>query len=1072
MRRFRRLIALAVAAALTPMSLLAQEAATVTGRVTNQQGQPESAVLVRIESLNVGTTTGPDGTYRLVVPGARVPSGAVQIAASRQGLATQSASVALRPGAAVTQNFTMTPAAILLEGVVVSALGIERERSQLGTAQQQISTEELNVTRPQSVVNQMQGKVSGVQIAGGIQGGSNYVVIRGGSSITGNNSPLFIVDGIPVSNRSRATTTGSYVGGGSANVNLLGNGYDYGNAISDLNPEDIATLTVLKGPNAAAIYGSRAANGAIVITTKRGAAAAATGRIQTELTTTISRERPSHLPDFQNQYGQGSAGAYAITADQSWGPRLDAGLLICQFDSPRDANGVCQPTPWVSQPNNVSDFFDTGTSIATTLAASGGTERANARLSLGYDNVAGYVPNNSFTKYSALLNAGVQVTSRLNATASAQYFRNEGLNRPGTGYNGSIMQQFFWFGRQVNINNLRDYQRGGAANGGPVTREYNWNYNYHNNPFWIQYENQIEDRRDRFVLSGTASYELAEGVNATLRSGSDIFSFNAQQQYPRGRLGAAFTDQNFNGGFVLIDDYSNEHNSELLLTANRDLNSSIAINALAGAGIRREYLTVRTAQTTGILVPGLYNLSNAAITPTLAQFLNERHVNSAFGSLSATYNNWLTVEGTARNDWSSTLPRGANSYFYPSLSTSLVLTEALPGLRSNALSFVKLRGSIAQVGSDAAPYQLQTVYLGNPTQFNGQSQFSLSNVLANQQLKPEITTSTEGGVELEFFHGRAILDATVYHKSTRDQVMQVSIAPTSGFTAQSINAGRLDNKGFEALLSVTPVDLANGFRWNTTFNFARNRSEVVELYPGVDAIVLGQGLWAEARIESRPGRPAQGIYANLFARDSATGKLLTSGGMPFTDNANPHQYVGTVQPDWTGGWNNELTFRNMSFGFLFDIKQGGKVVSYTNKIGNYSGVLASSLLGRETDYESPGILVDGIDVVTGAQNTIRVSPEDYFQAGSWFYTVEPYIYDASYVKLREVRLGFDLPQRWTGRLNTQNINIALTGRNLLTWTDVPNVDPEFAYSSGNVQGLEYAIPATPRSIGVSVRIRP
>jgi TonB-linked SusC/RagA family outer membrane protein len=1071
MRRFRRLIAFVVGAALAPLALAAQESATISGRVTNQQGQPEAAVLVRIESLNVGSTTGADGTYRLVVPGARIGTGAVQITATRQGLATQSASIVLQPGAALTQNFTLAPSAILLEGLVVTALGIERERSQLGTAQQQISTEDLNVTRPQSIVNQMQGKVSGVQITGGIQGGSNHIVIRGGSSLTGNNAPLFIVDGIPVSNRSRATTTGSYVGGGAANVNLLGNGYDYGNAISDLNPEDIASVTVLKGPNAAAIYGSRASNGAIVITTKRGASAAATGRIQTEFTTTMSRERPSHLPDFQNRYGQGSAGQYAITADQSWGPRLD-GRLICQFDSPRDAAGACQPTPWVANPNNVSDFFDTGTSIATTLAFAGGTERANARLSLGYDRVEGYVPNNSFAKYSALLNAGVQVTSRLNASASAQYFRNEGQNRPGTGYNGSIMQQFFWFGRQVNIDNLRDYQRGATANGGPVGREFNWNYNYHNNPFWIQYENAIEDRRDRMVLSGTASYELADGVNATLRSGSDIFSFSAQQKYPRGRLGAAFTDQNFAGGFVLIDDYSNEHNSELLLTANRAVHSNVTVNALAGAGLRREFLTVRTAQTTGILVPGLYNLSNAAITPTLGQLQNERHVNSTFGSLAATYANWLTIEGTARNDWSSTLPRGANSYFYPSLSTSMVLTEALPGMRNDVLSFVKLRGSVAQVGSDAAPYQLQTVYLGNPTQFRGQSQFTLSNVLANQELRPEITTSTEGGIELEFFHGRAILDATLYHKSTRDQVMNVQIAPTSGFTAQSINAGRLDNKGFEALLAVTPVELANGFRWNSSFNYARNRSEVVELYPGVDAIVLGQGLWGEARIESRPGRPAQGIYANLFARDSATGKLLTSNGMPFTDTNNPHQYVGTVQPDWTGGWNNELSFRNVSFGFLFDIKQGGRIVSYTNKIGNYSGVLASSLLGREADFADPGVLVDGIDVVTGQPNTTRVSPEAYFQAGSWFYTVEPYIYDASYVKLREMRLGFDVPQRFTSRLNAQSINIALTGRNLITWTDVPNVDPEFAYSSGNVQGLEYAIPATPRSIGLSVRIRP
>ena len=1058
MRRVSRLIALVIAAAIAPLQLSAQEGATVSGRVTDAQGAPEAGVSVRIQTMGIGATTDAEGAYRLVIPAARVGTGSTaQISASRQGLGTVTRTLTLAPGAALIQNFTMQAQALLLEDVVVTALGVERERSQLGTAQQTVDTEDLNVTRTQSVVTQMQGKVSGVQITGGgAPGGSNNIVIRGGSSIAGNNQPLFIVDGIPVSNRNR--------GGG------LGNGVDYGNAISDLNPEDIATLTVLKGPNAAAIYGSRAANGAIVITTKSGGAAAAAGRIQTEITTTVSRERPSVLPDFQNRYGQGAAGGYAMTADQSWGPQLD-GRIICQFDSPRDAGGACinGGTPWVAHPDNVARFFGTGTSVNTTVSASGGTERANARLSLGYDHVDGYIPNNSFEKYTALLNASVQVTPRLNATASAQYFRNEGLNRPGTGYNGSIMQQFFWFGRQVDIESLRDYQRGGAANGGPVAREFNWNYNYHNNPFWIQYENAVEDRRDRIVVSGTASYQLAQGVDATLRSGSDIFTFNAFQKYPAGRIGAAFANPNWNGGFATIDDYSNEHNSELLVTLDRDLNSSVRVNALAGAGIRREHLTARTTQTTGLLVPGVYNVSNAAITPTLGQAISERHVNSAFGSVAATYNGWLTVEGTARNDWSSTLPSGANSYFYPSLSTSVVLTEALPQLQNDILSYVKLRGSIAQVGSDAAPYLLETVYNGVNTQFAGQSQFTLSDVMANAQLKPEITTSSEFGVELEFLHGRAVVDATVYNKQTRDQIFNVPISPTSGFLAQAINAGRLDNRGFEALVSVTPVE-RDDFRWTSSFNYARNRSEIVELYPGVDAILLGSGLWGEATIESRVGRPAQGVYAKMFARDSATGRLLTRDGHPFGTGV--LEYVGTVQPDWTGGWSNELTFRGVSLGVLFDFRQGGKVVSYTNKIGEYSGQLASTLRGREADWNNPGIVVDGIDVETGQPNTVNLTSEEYFQGNGLFDVAEGFIYDASYVKLREMRLGFDLPSRWVGRLNAQSINLSITGRNLFTWTDVPNVDPEFAYSSGNFQGIEYAIPANSRSIGVSVRIRP
>jgi TonB-linked SusC/RagA family outer membrane protein len=1020
----------------------------VTGQVVNAETRaPMPGVQVLVRGTTVGTLTDASGNFVLN----NVPAGATTLMVTSIGFRSAEAAI---EGDVV--NVALQPAAVQLEGLVVTALGIERERSQLGTAQQQIRTEDLNVTRAQSVVNQLQGKVSGVQITGaGTQGGSNNIVIRGSSSIAGNNQPLFVVDGIPVSNQNRGigTTQGR---------SLLIEGWDYGNAIADLNPEDIETVTILKGPNAAAIYGSRAANGAVVITTKRGAAAG--GGIRTELTTTYTFERPSILPDFQNRYGQGAEGGYVFTADQSWGPRLE-GQPICQFDSPR-VNGQCQPTPFVANPNNVRDFFETGRSSQTTIAVSGGTERANARLSVGYDNIDGYVPNNTFQKYSALLNGAVQVNDQLNVTGTVQYIRNDARNRPGTGYLNSIMQQFFWFGRQVDINSLRQYQQGAAANGGPLTREFNWNYNYHNNPFWLQYENPVEDSRDRFIATGTVSYDLADGVTATLRGGSDIFNFTAEQLYAPGNLN--WTDPNFYGGFNFINDYNNEHNSELLLTANRNLLPNLQVNALGGAGIRREYFRAQTQRTAGLTVPGIYNVSNAAITPTLTREVTERHVNSAFGSLAFTWNRWLTLEGTARNDWSSTLPRGENSYFYPSVNTSIVLTEAIPALRNNVVTFAKIRGGVAEVGNDATPYQLRTTFQGQAQQFQGQAQYTLNDQLANAQLRPEITRSSEVGLEMEFFNGRAFFDASLYDQSTRNQIFNVPVSPTSGFLSQWINAGLVNNRGVEALVGVTPVDLANGFRWTTTFNFGRNKSKIEELYPGVDNFLLGNGLWG-ARLQAQVGQPMGAIYGAVFARDEESGKLLTDGGFPYTEG--PWQYLGSNQPDWTGGWNNELNFRSVSLGVLFDVRRGGKILSYTNMVGDYSGVLASSLRGREVDWDNPGILVDGIDVETGQQNTIRVSAEEYFQNAS-IGIAEPYVYDASFVKLREMRLGFDLPARWTGRVGTDNVNIAVTGRNLLTWTDVPNIDPEFAYSSGNFQGIEYAIPANPRSIGVSVRIRP
>jgi TonB-linked SusC/RagA family outer membrane protein len=1049
MRKVSRLIALLLAVALGPATLLAQEAVTVSGRATDAQGEPAAGVSVRIEALGIGATTGPDGAYRLVIPGARVTAGqSVQLSASRQGLGTVTRAITLQPGASLEQDFSMAAQALMLEGLVVSALGVERERSELGTAQQAVTSEDLNTTRTQSVVTQMQGKVSGVQITGGgTQGGSNSIVIRGSNSIAGNNQPLFIVDGVPVANRNR--------GGG------LSSGYDYGNAISDLNPEDIATVTVLKGPNAAALYGSRAANGAVVITTKKGTAAGNT--IRTEFTTSLTTERPSILPDFQDRYGQGAGGKFLNTADQSWGPQLD-GRLLCQFDSPRNAAGECQPTPWVANPDNVSRFFETGVTSSTTLAFSGGTERANARLSFGYDNIDGYIPNNAFQKYTTALTGAVQVSGRLNVTGSLNYMRNTARNRPGTGYNQSILEQFFWFGRQVDTESLRDYARGGAVNGGPAAREFNWNYNYHNNPFWIQYENEVLDSRDRLLVQGTATYEVADGVNATLRSGSDLYTFRAQQNYAQGYIN--FTNPSYGGGFAFVDDYNNEHNTELMVTADREVVPGLQLNAMLGGGIRREYYSAKTQSTTGITVPGIYNVANAAVAPTLSQLVSERHVNSTYGSLAATWNNWLTLEATGRGDWSSTLPESENGYFYPSLSASAVLTEAIPSLAAGPLTYAKVRASVAQVGNDASPYQLRPTYTGVAQQFDGQPQYTLGDVLANARLRPEITRSNELGLELEFLDGRFFADATYYDKRTRDQIFTVPISPASGYSHQAINAGEVSNRGFEALVGLTPID-RDGLRWSTTFNWARNDSRVNALTEGVDTYIIGNGLFADSRLEARVGKPLGAIYGTVFARDDQ-GRLLTRNGLPFSDGT--FQYLGSIQPDWTGGWSNELTYGPWQFGMLFDMKRGGKIVSYTNAVGEYSGVLESSLRGREVDFDDPGILVNGIDAKTGLPNTTHVTSEKYFQG--WFPIIEPYVYDASYVKLRELRLGVDLPQRWARRLGSESVNVMLTGRNLLTWTDVPNIDPEFAYSSGNFQGIEYAVPANPRSIGITVRVTP
>lgn len=1050
----RLLVPVAGLLGFAPLALRAQEATNVTGTVTSSQAPVEN-VTVSIPELRLGGSTDQAGRYRIIVP-ASANGRTVVLVARRIGYAPDSARVTLG-GGLVVQDLQLRAQATQLTSVVILGIGQSRPKSEVGTAVQTVSSADLNVTKSMNLVEQVQGKVSGVQITGaGTPGGSTNFIIRGQNTFASNNQPLFVVDGIPVSNANR--------GGG------LGNGYDFGNAISDINPEDVESMTILKGPNAAAIYGSRAQNGAVVITTKKGAASA--GKVMTDASLLYTFEHPGRIPDFQNKYGQGSGGEFEFGdgaggglndgLDQSYGPKLD-GRMIHQFT---DGPDVSKKSPFVAHPDNVKDFFNTGHTLSSTVGVSGGGERANARMSIGNDNVAGYVPNNSFQKTTGLLTGNLQVNSKLSTTATLGYTRANGKNRPGTGYGNSILEGYFWFGRQVDVHALRNWQQTGAANGGPANREFNWNYNYHNNPYYVQEASNLMDTRDRFTIQGSGNYKFADWLSATVKSGSDIYRFGIDQRFPSAFLNTSYVNPSYNGGFLFINDYNNENNTSLTLNADRSVTSDIHMTAMLGGNLRREQFNTTSQQTTGLTVGGIYNPSNAAISPTLGQTLNRRSMNSTYGSASATFRGFWTVEGTGRNDVSSTLPKNQNSYFYPSVASSLVLTEAVPALRSNVLSFLKLRGGWAKVGNDTDPYRLLTTFAGNSNKFGGRSQFSLGDQLLEPNLKPEITKSTEFGLETGFLDGRASIDLSFYDKRTENQIYLVPVSPTSGYSQKLLNAGEMQNKGFEALFTVSPVQMTN-FDWTANLNFSQNRNHVVSLAGGVDRIVLGNGLFGDVRVEATKGKPYGAIWGGGFARDDQ-GRILTSGGIPFPTDT--FVYLGSIQPKWTGGMTNQFRYKALSMGISLDIRRGGQIMSYTNLVGNYSGVLKTSLRGREIDWNKPGIVVKGIDEATGKANTDTVTAEAYFQ--NIFGIVEPYVYDASYTKLREVRVGFEVPSMWAERFSLSGMSIAIVGRNLALWTDVPNIDPEFAYSSGNFQGIEYALPGNTRSFGFNVRITP
>lgn len=1091
-RHLRRAVAVAsTLLGLVPAVARAQ-GTTISGRVTNEAQSPVQGVSVSIAALGAGAYSDAQGRYSFTVPSTRASGQSVTLTARRIGFVAKSVSITLS-GSSITQDFALVSAPTELTGVVVTALGIEKEKSQLGTAVQQVSNADLTQSKAMNVIDQIEGKVSGVQITGsGTPGGSSYITIRGANSITGDNSPMFIVDGVPISHRDR---------GASAN-----SGFDFGSAINDLSADDIETMTVLKGPNAAALYGSRAANGVVLITTKSGKNSG--GRMRTDMNSFYTFESPSKLPTYQNQYGQGAGGEFLYIdgisggvndgADQSWGPMLDGRSSGCIFKpgfsgGPGIANqydnsvpckqfNAVNGGPWIAHPNNVEDFFQTGHTASVNVAVSGGTDRANGRLSVGSDNNLAYIPGTYLQKTNAMLSGNLQVSDRLSTNASVQYVRNGGRNRPGQGYANSILESFVWFGRQVDMNVLKaNWQQPASLNNGPPGREFNWNYDFHNNPFFLMQGNPENDTRDRLIGNLGATYKLADWLNFTARTGSDWYRLNINQDWSPADITGAPVNPAYNGAFNLTNEYNNETNGEALLTANKQL-SRFSLSGTAGGNIRKELYNSASVSTTGISAPGIYNTSNAAVALVNNQTESRRQVNSAYGSAGFTYNGWWSVEGTARNDWSSTLPKGQNSYFYPSVNTSVVLSDVMPALKIGPVTYIKLRGSVAQVGNDASPYQLRTVYSGLSSQFKSQPQFTLSNTIADAALKPELTKSTEGGVEISLVNGRIDLDASYYNKQTRNQIFPVTISPANGFNQTTINAGLVKNEGFEALLSVIPLQMANGFQWNSSFNFSKNASKVVTLSPGVSSIILGSVWYVDVR--AIEGKAYGALFGNAYARDAATGQIYTDGGL--TVSSSTKKILGNIQPDWVGGWSNQFTYKAITVSGLLDIHKGGSLWSVTNWFGDYAGVLKSSLNGRQVDWNNPGVVVKGIDITScpnpalaastgacpgGKANTDTVTSEQYYQ--NIFPVNEGYVYNDSYMKLRELRVGIDVPQRWSNKLHASALNISFTGRNLYTWTNVPNVDPEVSYSNqAGTQGEEYASIPNTRSVGFSVRITP
>ncbi len=1019
----------------------AQELRTVSGTVTIQgTEQPLPGVQVFVQGTRIGTLTNSQGNFSLTLP-----TDSEVLVFAYLGYKTSEVPIS------ANMEVGMEIEALGLEGITVTALGLRREKATLGYSVQDIQGDEIAAIPEVNLVNSLQGNIAGVNVTNaGPTGGSARIVIRGASSIAGNNQPLFVIDGFPVDNWASKRGNG---------------GIDYGNAVGDIDPSNIENISVLKGPAAAALYGSSAANGAVVITTKSGTGSPGGGLGMTA-TVSYTAETPLKLPDYQNLYGQGNGGEFKFVdgnkggindgVDESWGPRLD-GRPIDQFTGP----GM----PWVAHPNNVRDFWDVGKTLHTNVAISRAAENSNIRLSVANMNLAGMMPGMKMNRLTLGLKGGAEITDRLRANASVSYIDSDNENRPGTGYtDDNPMQAFTWFGRQVDTEALRNYRcTGDEPTPCIIGGQYNWNYNYHNNPFWGSLVNKNFDEKDRLLSNADLTYQVNDWITATGRIGRDW------SRDHRKRVVEVHSLDNPDGGFGENTIYRSLTNADLLVSATRQLLPDITMDVTAGAHMATFKHETSDVGVTKLTVPGLFTIDNDAGTVNPTDRLTEWETRSVSGSVSLNYRGWWNVDVTGRNDWSSTLPEGSNAYFYPSVSSAFVFTDALD-MSSDLFSSGKIRASWTRVGNDAGPYQLASVY-GSLQAWGGVPMFQVPNELPNEALKPEETTAWEVGADLGFFNERLGFVVTYYDRSTKNQILGVEISSTTGYNNQRLNAGEIRNHGVEVLLKAMPLRLDNGFRWNVTMNWSKNNSEVVDLYGDLKTLRLG-GQWS-MNVEARKGEPYGLFYGNGYLTDEQGRWMLDSSGRPQRDTN--RSILGNYNPDWLGGIQNRFSYGSFDLSVLVDGQRGGDIFSITNWFGEYAGVLKSTLRGRENDFCDPGIVVDGVlpdgSINGDGVDDVSVCPRLYFHRN--YGNQASAIFDATYIKLRELRLGYQLPSSWVARLGFSSGSIALIGRNLYLWSpNAPNIDPETAFDNSNVQGLESGQFPSARSIGITFTITP
>lgn len=1051
---------------------------TVTGKVTaKDDGLPLPGVSVRVVGTTTGTQTAADGKFVLN----NVPAGA-KISFSFIGYNTETVD-----GSGSVINAVLTTSAKQLgEVVVTGALGITRTHNQESYAAQQVAGDEVSKQRSSNFVDGLSGKVSGLEIKqNNTLGGSTNVILRGYKSITGNNQALFVIDGVPIGNE-QTNSSDQQAGGG---------GFDYGSPVTDINPDDIESIEVLKGAAATALYGSRGSNGVIQITTKKAKKGL---NVTINSTVSVSEIDKSTFPQYQKQYGAGYAQYFnqgdifgnpnaqvAPTGDDaSNGTKFDPNLMIYQWDAfdPTSPN-YGKATPWVAAKNDPTTFFRKPVSTEQSISVANGGETGSFKLGFTKDIENGTVPNSNLDKNLFNLAATYKLTPKLTVGGAINFNNTSAVGRGGTGYDGSnsdnrnVMTGFRqWWETNVDVQELKAaYLRTGQNVSWNMADPIDGNTSpaYWNNPYWVVDHNYESDSRNRWIGNVNLNYQATPWLNLMVRTSIDTYSSLEEERYDVGSIGVPYysrTNENYS-----------ETNYDFLATFNKNLGKDFTLKALVGANIRRDYDDRISASTNnGLIVAGLYSLSNSVSSPLPpSEYHGLRQVDGIFAGTTLSWKNMLTLDGTIRRDQSSTLPLNNDAYYYPSVSGGFVFSELLKDQKW--LSYGKIRANYAEVGSDAPLYSLIDTYtITSP--FGANPQTASSTTKNNPNLKPENTKSKEIGLEMSFLNSRLGFDATYYVTNTFNEILPVNVSSATGYNYKYLNAGSMQNKGIELSVNGTPVRTKD-FNWKINVNFTVNRNKVTSLFTdatGKEATNLelasfqnGESLNAPLGGSFGTIRGTDYIYKNGQPVVGADGQYLITS----TSNNN----IGNTNPRWTGGINNSFKFKEFSLSFLIDIRSGGSVFSndlaygladgiypltaYTNDLGNP----VRNTLANGGGFIRPGVTADG------KPNTVRVTAYNYgdFGDGAGLLPLKAFVYDASYVKLREVIFGYDLPASMVHKWGpVRNVTLQLIGRNLwIIHKNLPYADPEDGLSAGNLQGIQEGAYPTTRTMALNLKVQ-